>query len=191
MVTRALFTVLALAAVLLLHPTRGEALPTIEAGTPISLTTDTFVVPIQITGAVELITWQFDLAFDPSVVQINTGCDTSGADPYCDLFNGPVTEGPFTKGPFSLFVPGVIDNFGGSLTIVAGGFGDPPPGPTGDGILAYVEFITIDANGDPDIHVTSSSVTSSAVPEPMSLLLLAGGLTFLGARRRFGKSEQH
>src|SRR5262245_55955336 len=114
---------------------QATAVPTISAGTPIPPPpplASTFVVPVEITGAVQLITWQFDLAFDPAVVQVNVGCDPV-TDPFCDFLTGPVTEGPFTQGPFSLFVPGVIDNVAGLLSIVAGAFGDPPPGPSGDG----------------------------------------------------------
>ena len=93
----------------------------------------TFVVPIDITGAVDLTFWQFDLSYDASDVQINTGCDPF-SDPYCSLFTGPVTEGPFfgSLSLFNVFNPGFIlldditleqlgqliaanDSFGGSL----------------------------------------------------------------------------
>ena len=144
--------------------------------------TDPFVVPVDITGAVDLITWQFDLVFDPTIVQINVACDPL-TDAFCDLIFGPVTEGPFTKGPFSLFVPGVIDNVNGLLSLVAGGFGDPPPGPSGDGTLAYVEFVRL-AAGDPNIHVVNAATSSSVVPEPATLLLLTSGLAMVGAHRR-------
>src|SRR6266446_1154627 len=53
-----------------------------------------FIVPIEISGAVELTFWQFDLLYDATDVQINTACDPS-SDSYCSLFTGPVTEGPF------------------------------------------------------------------------------------------------
>jgi hypothetical protein len=179
-----IFLGLALAFVMLTQSARVEAIPTISAGAAIPQPTPgVFVVPIEITDAVDLINWQFYLAFDPAVVQINVGCDNSGSDPFCDLFNGPVTEGPFTKGLFSLFVPGVIDNTSGLLSIVAGAWGDPPPGPSGDGILAYVEFITIHETGNPDIRVTDSSVLSSAIPEPATLLLMGSGFMMIGVGR--------
>ena len=152
---------LAFALFLMLHPGVAAALPEISAGSSIPLSGTTFVVPIEITGASELINWQFDLAFDPTVVQVNVGCDPA-TDSFCDLFTGPVTEGPFTEGLFSLFVPGVIDNTSGLLSIVAGAWGDPPPGPSGDGILAYVEFLTIDARGNPNIRVSDFAVSPSA-----------------------------
>ena len=86
----------------------------------------TFTVPVEIIGAVDLVTWQFDLAFDPADVQAIS-----------------VSEGPFTSenGQFlTLFIPGVIDNVNGLVSIVAGAYLDVPPGPSGNGVLAYVEF---------------------------------------------------
>lgn len=139
------------------------------------------------TGAVELTSWQFSLLFDPADVQINTGCDSSGVDPFCDPIFGPVTEGPFFSSvalfpPF--FDPGFIFNDTGLLDAVAGAWQNPPPGPTGDGILAYVEFITTETGtGGSPITVTGTSTTSSAAPEPATIALLAGGLVIMGSRR--------
>jgi hypothetical protein len=92
----------------------------------------TFVVPIRVSGAVSLESWQFDLAFDPSLLQANS-----------------VTEGPFlsvggTKQ--TSFGEGVIDNTTGVVSLVTAGFVDLDPYPSGDGILAEVEFTAL-ANG--------------------------------------------
>ena len=43
--------------------------------------TDPFAVPILITGGVEVTGWSFDLTYDPTDLQINTGCDPF-TDPY-------------------------------------------------------------------------------------------------------------
>ena len=172
----------ALVFTLLAAGSRPSAAATISVGT-FDPSTSPFVVPIEITGTVELITWQFDLAFDPRVVQIHEFCDPFAGDPFCDLLTGPVTEGPFTAGPFSLFVPGVSDNVSGLLSLVAGAYGDLPPGPSGDGTLANVLFLPV-GEGDPNIRVVNSIVTPS-VPEPgISGLLLTSGLVVLRARRR-------
>lgn len=170
----------ALAFTMLAAGSRPAAAGTISVGT-FDPSTSPFVVPVDITGAVELVTWQFDLAFDPTVVQIHELCDPF-VDAFCDLLTGPVTEGPFTAGPFSLFVPGVIDNVNGLLSLVAGGYGDPPTGPSGDGTLANVLFLSV-GEGDPNIRVVNSVV--SPVPEPsIGVLLLTTGLVALRARRR-------
>ncbi len=173
---RSLLSAMALALLIVTGPRQVHAAPIIDVG-PYSAATSPFVVPVQVTGAVNLVNWQFDLFFDPTDFQINVACDPF-TDPFCDLIFGPVTEGPFTKGPFSLFVPGVIDNIGGALTIVAGASGDAL-GSTGNGILAYVEFAKI---GNGDSKITVGNVSTTSVPEPMSLLLLTGGLAFVRGR---------
>jgi hypothetical protein len=167
----------------------ATAVPIISVDTTIDLGAGVFVAPIQVADALDLISWQFDLAFDPSAVQIDEGC-LQGVDPFCGDLVGPVTEGEFfvSQALFpTLFVPGFIDNVGGQLLGVAGFWQDPPPGPSGDGVLAYVRFVTIDDQRNPNLTVTGGSTGPVAVPEPTTLLLLASGLTLLaarGARRR-------
>jgi len=140
-----------------------------------------FLVPIVITDVVDLVAWQFDLAFDPLDVQVN--CNAT-VDP-C-----PVTEGPFTSssGQFlTLFVPGVVDNDQGLVSLVAGAYLDLPPGPSGDGILAFVEFVATGPGTSPIVVENSFVIAGSgAVPEPSTLALLGGGVAALGAviRRR-------
>ena len=144
-----------------------------------------FVVPVEITGAVQVTSWQFSLTFDPTDVQVNTSCDPT-TDPFCDPIFGPVTQGPFFLNtalfpPF--FDPGFIFNNLGLLDAVAGAWQDPPPGPSGDRIPAYVELITTEnGTGESPIAVTGVSTTSS-VPEPGTLALFAGGLVLLARRR--------
>ena len=117
-------------------------------------------------------------------MQINTGCDRT-TDTFCDPLFGPVTQGPFFSSialfpPF--FDPGFIFNGSGLLDAVAGAWQDPPPGPSGDGILAYVKFITTE-NG------TGESTTTS-VPEPTTLALLIGGLLSLGGGRLVRRGQR-
>jgi hypothetical protein len=142
-----------------------------------------FVVPVEVSGAIDLTSWQFSLSFDPADVQVNTACDASGSDPYCDPIFGPVTLGTFFTSVASFtpfFDPGFIFNDQGLLDTVAGAWQDPPPGPSGGGILAFVEFVTTQSGtGTSPITVMGGSTTSSAVPEPATLALLAGGLLLL------------
>lgn len=171
----ALFIVSACAAS---YPDRAEA-ATITVGTYAATTLPFFTVPIEIHGASDLVLWQFGLEFDPNDVQVY----------YDPIFNpDPVREGPFTSSggaKLSLFVPGFIFNGLGLLDGVAGGYLDLPPGPSGDGVLAYVDFIVIGTGRSP-IAVVGASVTegsSAAVPEPGTLLLVAGGLAAALKRR--------
>ena len=154
--------------------------------------TDPFAVPILITGGVEVTAWSFDLTYDATDLQINTGCDPF-TDPFCSLLTGPVTEGAFYSAgaPFNLLVPGFIDldaslNQTGLLFGVNGAYGGFPPAPSGDGIIAYVEFIHIGTGNGDSIRVTNTS-TTSAVPEPATLALLICGLLLLAAGRLRGR----
>jgi hypothetical protein len=131
----------------------------------------TFAVPVEISGAVDLVTWQFDLSFDPT-----------------DLQAISVSEGPFTSsnGQFlTLFVPGVIDNVGGLVSLVAGAYLDLPPGPSGDGVLALIEFTSIGDGQSPIAIEDSTTVDSSGttVPEPGTLVGVGLGLSLIGWRR--------
>jgi hypothetical protein len=157
-------------------------------------TTMPFVVPIEITGAVALVSWSFDLTYDATDIVINTNCDFT-TDPFCDIFTGPVTQGPFFSSVAlfpPLFVPGFIItdpsppfDQTGQLLGVNGAWQDPPPGPSGDGILAYVEFVTT-PNGTGTSTITVQGGSTSPVPEPATLALLSCGLLLLGTGLRRG-----
>lgn len=157
---------------------------TIAVGPYTPSSTSPFVVPIEIFGAVRLDAFTFDLSFNPANLMINTACDPFSGDVHCDLLTGPVTQGSFYTNSAMfppLFVPGFIllDGAGrqtGQLIAVNGAWQDPEPSPSGDGILAFVEFIAV-AGGDPGSLITVVGPPSSTtVPEPTPLALMAVGL---------------
>jgi hypothetical protein len=169
---------------------QATADPIISVGPYTPSTTMPFVVPIEITGAVDLTFWQFDVAYDATDVQIVTNCDPF-SDPFCNFDGTGVTEGPFfgSLSPFNVFNPGFIllDSVTlaqiGQLITINDTFGGPPPGPSSDGVLAYIEFVTTaTGTGTAPITVQNAS-TPSGVPEPTTLSLLLSGLALLGARR--------
>jgi hypothetical protein len=175
-----------LAAVCTLHAGSASA-ATIAPGSPIILAPDVLVVPITITDGANVEGWSFDLRYDPLDLQVNAACDPFSGDVYCSLFTGPVTEGDFfaTGSPFNLLNPGFIELDAttlaqtGLLFAVNGAYGGFPPGPSGDGVLAYVEFLKV-GRGPSDVTVENPSVTEA--PEPATLALLATGL-LLSPRR--------
>jgi hypothetical protein len=161
----------------------------ITTGTRITLSPTTFALPIEVVDAVGLTEWTFDLTYDPSDVLINTACDPFGGDPYCSLNTGPVTEGEFfaAGAPFNLLVPGFIAlnpvtlAQSGVLFGVHGAFGGIPPGPSGSGTLAFIQFILL---GDGDSPIDVGGEDPTPVSEPGALALLAIGLFVLGAKAR-------
>jgi hypothetical protein len=85
---------------------------------------DDFDVPVTITGASDLYAYQFDLTFDPNVLQLLS-----------------IDEGSFlgTAGS-TFFIPGTIDNVLGSATFTADSLLGPGPGAVGSGTLATFNF---------------------------------------------------
>lgn len=164
---------------------------TISVGPYIASTTMPFVVPIVVHDAVDLASFTFDLAYDPTVFQIDTSCDPF-SDTACDILTGPVTQGTFYTASAmfpTLFVPGFItlDSMGnqiGQLLGVSGAWQDPEPAPSGDGVLAFVEF-TMSANTTTTMPITvigTPSPPTASVPEPSTVALIFAALAFVGLR---------
>jgi cohesin domain-containing protein len=157
---------------------------------------DTFSINLNVVDAVSLTSWQFDLAYDPTILQANL-----------------VTEGPFlSSAGTTFFTPGVIDNTTGLLSLVSASFVDLTP-PSGNGVLATVQFTALSAGLSPltasnvflnfldsgftvsngEVCVLGNSCTGTGegggtVPEPSSLaLLLLGGFPLWGARLWLGQ----
>ena len=180
---RTLLAALAIALIATLHPLPSDAEPVISAPFVTVGVGDTFTIPISITGATDLTSWQFDLAFNPAIVKANA-----------------VTEGPFMSAfGGTLFTPGVIDNVTGLISLVADSYVDLPPDPSGDGVLANIEFTALGPGvspltfsnvflslSDQEFSISNGQITvtgSARVPEAATLALLASGLALLGVRR--------
>jgi hypothetical protein len=180
-----LLPVLLLTSLGFVEPPSVEAVPLLTVGSATVGVGDLVTIPVSITEATDLTFWQFDLMFDPVVVQGTT-----------------ITEGPFLSAfGTSLFGAGVIDNGTGLISIVTGAYVDVPPNPSGDGVLAEIQFLAIFPGVSPlalsnvflnlsgegseiaSGQITVTGVGPPEIPEPTTLALIAGGLVLLGRRR--------
>ncbi|MGC2657073.1 MAG: cohesin domain-containing protein [Bryobacteraceae bacterium] len=158
----------------------------VDPAAPTEAVGQSFTLSVEISGASDLYGYQFDLGFDPTVLEATS-----------------VTEGAFlAAGGQTIFVPGSIDNTGGSITANADVLNGAVSGVNGNGDLLDVTFkaltagsssvqvfnlIALDSLGLGQTETTSSStvtVSFSAVPEPRTGLLLVAGVVGLFAFRR-------
>ena len=188
---------LLMAAALLTVGAGRAAASTISLGSRIPIDATRFALPIDVADAVHVSSWAFDLTYDPADVQVNTACDPFSGDSYCSLFTGPVTEGDFfaAGAPFNVLDPGFVGldpstlAQTGLLFGVNGAYGGLPPPPSGDGVLAFVEFTQL-GTGDSPIVIDGTAFSDVAVPEPGTLVLFATGLLAPRVRRVFRRRSR-
>lgn len=136
-----------------------------------------FDVSVNISAVTDLYAFQFDITFDPAILSAVS-----------------VTEGAFLPGGgATFFIPGSIDNTGGSITFTGDSLISAIAGVNGAGTLADINFqalsggtssidlaniVLLDSTVS-DIPFSSAGGTVSpigSVPEPSTMVLLGLGL---------------
>lgn len=143
----------------------------------------TFSLDVAIANVTDLYAFQFDLGFDPTILEAES-----------------VTEGSFlSSGGSTIFFPGTIDNVGGTIAFNADTLVGAIAGVSGSGTLASVEFYALgtgtsvislanvellDSNFNLiDFSATNGSVIST-IPEPSSSVFIGAALLLLALRQR-------
>ena len=190
--SRIVSVVAVLAAALLFVPLL-TAQAVISAGSTDTSVDQIFTLPVSIADASDVYAFQFDLAFDPSILQLLS-----------------ISEESFLPSAGStFFIPGDIDNIGGNAISNADTLVGDIPGASGDGDLVDFTFQAIDTGTSSlalsngllfdsnfnDIPFTtvdgSVTVTASPTPEPAGLswigCLAVTGMLLAKSRRRAGR----
>jgi hypothetical protein len=164
----------------------------LSAGSAMVNVGDMVTIPISIAGATGLTSFQFDLAFSPSIVMVLSFSDTG-----TDFETAALSQGGSLTG-----ITGFIDNTSGLLSGVADSMsGISGSGLTGSGVLADIVFEAL-SPGIPPLTLSNAFLTdggvplSSAngdfllqngeisVPEPSTVLVLMLALGVIGLLRR-------
>jgi hypothetical protein len=137
----------------------------------------TFYVPVQISGAANLQSWQFDLLFDNSVVEEVDPFDGSSGIYGINFIPADDATRSFILGGFPFNPFGLVDDVAGSYPALL-------TGPSGDGVLAFVlfEFLGGQETRPPNFSIDNPTVLQQ-VPEPGTMALLAAGLLLAASRR--------
>ncbi len=191
---------LAIASLMALTASQAQAATIISVGTPITnnadvpayltngaylfgitvpplVPPDDFLLPVDISGAVNLQSWQFTLLFDNTVVQeVDPGDGSAG------IYGAEFTLGDLNS--LSFILSGFPLNFLGEVDAVAGEYPSLLTGPSGDGALAYIlfEFFPGQENNNPNFSIQGATVVQGA-PEPATIVLVASAFALLGCRR--------
>ena len=173
------------AALALLAGSASATSLSVSVGPPAVHVGDTFALDVLVDDVAGLYAYQFDLAFDPSIVRA------------VDVAEGSLLA---SGGAATSFAPGAIDNLFGTVLFTGNTLLGPAPGASGGGVLARLRFqalaegltplslgnvVLLDAALD-GIGGTAfgRSIEVTAVAEPASALLAGLGLAALAATLR-------
>jgi Protein of unknown function (DUF1566)/Cohesin domain/PEP-CTERM motif len=151
------------------------ALPALTAGSDTVNVGDVFTIPISVSNVAGLTSFQFDLAFDPTIVQTLSFTDIGGD------FEAAATAG----GGFLTGITGFIDNTTGLLSGVADSISGLVSGNglTPSGVIVNIEFQALAVRMSP-LTLSNAFLTDNGMPlssDNGDFLLQNGEVTVIGA----------
>lgn len=186
---------MAFAAVFIL-PTVGYTAPILSVGSATVNVGDTFAIPISVSGANNLMAFQFDLNYNSAILTALNFTDVGTAFDFAATAGGGSLTG-ITGFAFPGLLSGVADSMSGAFA-----------GLSGSGVVAQVQFralatgfsplvfsnVFLDfapaafTNGQVCVNGERACNQDGAVPEPGIVVLLGLGLVALGIARRFNQA---
>jgi len=114
----------------------------------------TFLVNITVTDVSDLFMWVMNMSWDPNIIQISTG-DPAGLLRKGIRYN--IYQGSFLKSVRStVFLANDVNNTGGAIRYLSAGYLNPGSAPSGNGVLATINFTSINV-GTTTIEITGPS----------------------------------
>jgi hypothetical protein len=140
----------------------ADSMASVQTVPPVVNVGDIVVVNVNIADAADLYAFGFDLVFDPSVLAAQSA-----------------TEGAFLPtGGATFFLPGFIDNVGGSVTFNADSLIGANPGVSGSGTLVTFDFLAI-GSGISILDLENTTFLDSSLSD-LSVTLEGGTVTVSG-----------
>ena len=174
-IRRELLSVVLLSTLALCIPSSVVADAVVSAGSANVDTGASFDIPVSVSQVSDLYAYEFDLSFDPAILEL------------LSISEGPLLPGTGT----TFFLPGTIDNTAGTATFTSDSLVGPVSGASGNGELAVFTFealsggtsalklsnVTLLDSGLNDIVFGTTDgqaiVSGEGVPEPSPLPVLA------------------